>query len=89
LQDKFGKTGKFQVITSHAIAYNKKAIDGIFKKNKVTFPCFQQLFLKKALPTDGIPHVILFDQNGKIVEQDFEIEDLEKKIKNLIEGDKK
>ena len=89
LQDKFAKSGKFAVISSHALAYNKRAIEGILKKNKITFPVYQKLFLKKAPPVDGIPHVILFDQEGKIVEQDFEIENLEEKIKKLISADKK
>ena len=89
LQDKFGKTGKFQVIASHVVPYNKRAIEGILKKTKVKFPVYQSLILSKAKPTEGIPFVVLFDQNGKIVEQDFEIEDLKKKIENLIKNDKK
>ena len=89
MQDKYSKTGKFQVITSHAAQYNKKAIEGILNKTKVRFPVYQKLFLSKATPTDGIPHVIIFDTNGKIIEQDWEIENLEEKIKKLIEADKK
>ena len=88
MQDKFSKSGKFQVVTSHAVPYNKKAIEGILKKSKAKFPVYQQLFLSKAKPVDGIPHVILFDAKGKIVEQDWEIENLEEKIKKLLEADK-
>ena len=69
LQDKYAKTGKFLVITSHAMTYNKKAIDGILKKNKATFTTYQKLILEKAPPVDGIPHVVLFDKEGNIVEQ--------------------
>lgn len=84
LQDKFGKDGKFQVITSHVATYNKKAVQGIIKKTKIKIPVYQGLMLSKAKPTEGIPYVVLFDSKGNIVDQDWEIEDLEKKIKKLL-----
>ena len=84
LQDKFKNSDKFIVITSHAATYNKKAIDGILKKSKATFTNYQQLMLKKALPEDGLPHVVLFDKNGKVVEKGEKIQALEQKIEKLI-----
>lgn len=72
---------------SHVVPYNQKAVEGTLKKVKVTMSCYQDLHLKKApLTEDGIPHIVIFDHNGKIIEQDFEIEDLEKKIEKLVKA---
>ena len=72
------------------MTYNKRAVEGTLKKVKVKMSCYQDLKLKKApVPEDGIPHVVIFDHKGKIVEQDFEIEDLEKKIAKLVKATEK
>ena len=85
LQNKYGKTGKFQIVLSHVQGENKKGIDSLLSKNKVTFPSYQQLRLKKHQGGRGIPHMILFDHEGnKIV--DGKIEDLEKQIAKLVKA---
>ena len=85
MQDKYAKTGKFQVVLSHVQGENKKAIEGVLSKNKVTFPSYQQLRLKNAPCGRGIPHMVLFDHEGNIVEQGY-IQDLDKKIAKLVKA---
>jgi hypothetical protein len=84
LQDKYGKTGKFQIILSHVQPYDKKIIDGILGKNKVTFPSYQQVRLKSA-PCDGLPTMVLFDHDGNIVEKGY-LRDLDSKVKGLVKA---
>lgn len=69
------------------VNYNKKFVDGYLKKAKLKATSFQNFQLKKApLSDEGVPHLILFDHNGKIVEQDWEIEDLDKKVEKLVKA---
>ena len=83
LQDKY--KDKLVVVLSHVVPYNRRAVQGTLKKTKIKAVCYQDLKLTKApIPEDGIPHIIIFDHNGKIIEQDFEIENLDKKIENLV-----
>lgn len=85
MQDKYAKTGKFVVILSHMVNYNKKFVDGYLKKAKLKVTSFQSFQITKApLSDEGVPHLILFDHNGKIVEQDWEIEGLDKKVEKLV-----
>ena len=85
MQDKY--KDKLVVVLSHVVAYNKRAVLGSLKKTKVKFSCYQGLHLKKApLTEDGIPHIVIFDHTGKIIEQDWEIEDLDKKIDKLVKA---
>ena len=85
MQDKY--KGKVEVVLSHVVPFNKRAVLGSLKKGKSKAVCYQDLKLKKApLTEDGIPHVVIFDHKGKIIEQDFEIEDLEKKIAKLVKA---
>ena len=89
MQDKH--KDKLVVVLSHVVPFNKRAVLGNLKKTKIKAACYQDLKLKKApLTEDGIPHIVIFDHQGKIIEQDFEIEELDKKIKKLIKAiDKK
>lgn len=85
MQDKFAKTGKFQVVLSHVQGENKKAIEGLLSKNKVTFPSYQQLRLKNAPGGRGIPHMVLFDHEGNIIDQGY-IQDIDNKIAKLVKA---
>ena len=83
MHSKYSKTGKFTVIGSHVQSYNKKAVDGLLKQSKVTFPHFQQLRITKAPCGRGIPHKVLFDHEGNVVAEGH-ISNLESEIKKLI-----
>ena len=84
LQDKYGKTGKFQIVLSHVQGENKKGIDSILSKNKVTFPSYQ-LRLKNHPCGRGIPHMILFDHEGNKVGDGY-IQGLEQQIAKLVKA---
>ena len=65
-------------------------VEGNIKKSKIKANCYQDLTLKKApLTEDGIPLIVIFDHEGNIFEQDWEIEDLDKKMAKLIKAAEK
>lgn len=87
LQDKYAKSGKFIVVLSHAVPYNKRFVEGHLKKSKLKATCYQDLHLKKApIPEDGIPSIILFDHTGKILAQNWELEGMEEKIDEAVKA---
>lgn len=67
-QNKYSKTGKFTVFLSFVQTYSDDA--GVFlKKNAPTIPCYEQVRLPHAPCGRGIPHAVLFDHTGKVVDQ--------------------
>lgn len=83
LHSKYAKTGKFTVIGSHVQNYNKKAVDGLLSRSKVTFPNYQFLRVSKAPGGGGIPYMALIDHEGNVVAKGH-ISNLEAEIKKLI-----
>ena len=86
MQQKYGKTGKFEIVLSHVQSYDKKAIDEYLKKAKATFTSYQQLRPSNAKGNGGLPYMVLFYHKGNVVAKDNYIRDLENQIKKLIKA---
>lgn len=87
MQDKYAKSGKFIVVLSHLVPYNKRMVEGNLKKAKLKATCFQDLQLKKVpLTEDGIPLITLIDHTGKILIQNWELEGMEEKIDEAVKA---
>ncbi|MCY2931555.1 MAG: TlpA disulfide reductase family protein [Planctomycetota bacterium] len=66
MQKKYGPTGRFVLVTSHAQGFDDTVVP-FLKKSGVNFPVYQQLMPTAAVIQGYIPMAFLFDHTGKLV----------------------
>lgn len=85
MQNKYGKTGKFTVFFSN-VQMNDASTKEFLESKGVNFPVYHQVRLPHAPCGRGIPHAVLFDHTGKVVQTGHPsklyplVEDLVKKV---------
>jgi len=93
LHNKLGKDGLVVLSVNVDDPNDKDAQKGaraFFKKQKASFPC---LFFKSAkelektskhYDVDSIPHVVIYDRQGKVAEEDADVDELEEAVQKLL-----